>query len=276
MLVAPDHRRPLFLITGLLAGLGWLAAGWGIADPSIYRPTTPARLIPGAVGQDLFTVWACTGLVLCLGAIRRGAEWPWLFWVGLTGYLLYAYGLYSFEGTYNPLFLVYVALLGLSLWGLILFFGRARLAVIQPAPGRPPPRRLVATLFLLLVVLFLVLWLATLLPAMAERARPEGNTIFVFDLSFFLPLLLLEAVLLLRRRPLGDQLAVPILVKLTTLGSSVLLGALLVPVFGGDPVPGEVATYAVMGLLPASLVVPYLRRIRVTDPGEGPAGQRHG
>lgn len=266
MLVTPADRRPLFLITGMLVGLGWLAAGWGIADPSLYRPTTPERMIPGAVGQDAFTLLACTGLVLCLVGICRGAEWLWLCWAGLVGYILYAYGLYSFEGVYNSLFLVYVALLGLSLWALILFFRCARLGAVRTDTEHPPPRRTVAALFLLLVLLFLALWLSILLPAMVARVPPEAGTIFVFDLAFFLPLLLTEAVLLLRRRPLGDQLAVPILVKLTTLGSSVLLGTLLAPAFGSPLAPGEVATYVILGLLPASLVVPFLGRVRIDDP----------
>jgi hypothetical protein len=83
------------------------------------------------------------------------------------------------------------------------------------------------------VVLFVGLWLSILIPAMASHTPPEGSTIFVLDLAFFLPLSALEAVLLLGRSTLGDALAVPVLVKLATLGTSVLLGTLLVPLFGG-------------------------------------------
>lgn len=264
MLTPAARRLPLALSLGA-ALVALTAAVAGLADLSLYRPTTPERLLPGAASQDLLTVVVSVGIAVCAWRVRgAGGERLWLVWVGLVGYLVYAYALYAFERVYNPLFLAYVAVLGLSLYALIAFFSRAELERVRPRDGRgPPPRRAVAALLLILLVLFLTLWMGILLPAMARREPPEGSAIFVLDLSFFLPLLGLEAVLLLRRRPLGDALAVPILVKVGTLGTSVLVGTLLTPLFGRELVWGEALTYAVMGLLPLALLVPFYRRLAV-------------
>ncbi|NJL81092.1 MAG: hypothetical protein HC917_24055, partial [Richelia sp. SM2_1_7] len=52
------------------------------------------------------------------------------------------------------------------------------------------------------------------------------------DLAFVLPLLVIGAVLLFRKKPFGDLLAPVILIKAGTLGFSVFLGELLKPYFG--------------------------------------------
>jgi hypothetical protein len=83
-----------------------------------------------------------------------------------------------------------------------------------------------------MVVMFAGLWLSILLPSMASRVPPDGNAIFVQDLAFVLPLLAVTARLLWLGRPMGDLLAVPVLVKMATLGLSVLLGTLISPLYG--------------------------------------------
>jgi len=182
-------------------------------------------------------------------------------------YLIYAYALYAFEQVYKPLFLAYVAVLGLSVYALATFFAVADLRAVSASRDPSPPRRSTAALLLLLVALFTGLWLSILLPAMATRTPPEGSTIFVLDLALVLPLLVLEARLLLRASPIGDVLAVPILTKAVTLGVSVLLGTLLAPAFGRTLDAVEVATYALLGLGPLGFLVVYVRRITVTTEG---------
>ncbi len=263
-MVSLSDRRVLFLLSGLAAMVALCVAGYGLLNLDVYQPMTPDSLMPGTVSQDLISVIAAVGLLLCIALVRRGQEWAWLIWVGLLGYVLYAYALYCFERVYNPLFLGYVATFGLCVYALIGFFRSADLAKIELVAGRKaPPRRAAAVLFLALVALFLFLWLSILIPAMRDRLAPDGSSIFVLDLSFFLPLLVIEAVLLFKRRPLGDALAIPILIKVGTLGLSVLLGALVAPWFGQDIDVASVGIYALLGVGPIALVCPFWRTLRV-------------
>jgi hypothetical protein len=262
-MVRVSNRRVLFTLSGLVAVLVLGVAGYSLVDLDVYRSSTPDSLMPGAASQDLVSLLAAIGLLLCIILLRRGLEKAWLIWVGLLGYLFYAYALYCFEGVYNQLYLFYIAILGLVIYALIIFFMYADLGTIHPQPGKKPPRRATAVLLLLLVVMFVFLWLTILLPAMRDRAAPDGGTIFVLDLAFFLPLLVIEATLLFRSEPLGDALAVPVLVKIGTLGLSVLIGSLLAPAFGQEIDLASVGIYALLGLGPLLFALPFLSSLRV-------------
>lgn len=253
-------RRVLPLALATLAGLLVLGLALaGLTYPDLYRPVTPDRLLPGTMSQDAISLAAALGLLALARPLARGASARlWLVWLGLLGYLAYAYGLYAFETLVNPLFLGYVAAFGLSLWAVFTFFARADLARVA---ARDAPRRLTAGLFLLLALLFAGLWLSILVPAMIARVPPDAATIFVFDFALVLPALTVAAILMWRGARWGDILALPLLIKAATLGLSVLLGTLIAPAWGLPLAPGEVATYAALTLLPAALVPPWWRAL---------------
>ena len=148
-MVRASNRKIPFILSGLAAFLTLGVAGYSLLNLSVYRPSTPDTLIPGAASQDLVSFLAALGLLLCIGFIRRGRQIAWLIWVGLLGYLFYAYALYSFEGVYNQLYLFYIAIVGLVLYALIIFFMSADLNFIRPRPGKKPPRKPAAVLFIL-------------------------------------------------------------------------------------------------------------------------------
>lgn len=250
--------RYLSLATAALAAL---VAGYSLADPGIYRPLTPEPLMPGSLSQDIGTL-ICAGLVAFTVADKaRNAAW-WLIWAGAMAYLAYGYALYSFEALYNPLYLGYIAIFALSIWTLGLFATRSGIRVTASWPA--PPRRATAILLILLTALFLMLWLSIMLPAMARREVPLASTIFVLDFSIVLPALAICALSLWQGRQLGDLLAVPLLMKSASIGLSVLGGTLLGPFYGLPIALEEVATYAVLGLLPPIFMALFLRRIRVS------------
>lgn len=251
------------MLSGLAALLALAAASYSLMNLGVYEPSTPQKLLPGAASQDVISIVASLGLLLSVALIRRGKEILWLVWVGLLGYLFYAYALYSFDRIYNLLFLCYIAIVGLCAYSLIGFFARADLGRVGTVGDREPPRTAAASLFLMLASLFLVLWLSILVPAMRDRIAPNGSSIFVLDLAFFLPLLVTEAVLLFRKRPLGDALVIPILVKVATLGLSVLIGVLIAPLFGQELDVASVGIYALLGLGPLAFSIPFLKRMKV-------------
>jgi hypothetical protein len=264
---ATDRITP-FVLSALAAIITLGVAGYSLLNLSVYRPSTPEGLIPGAASQDLISFLSALGLLLCIFLIRRGREIAWLIWVGLLGYLFYAYALYCFEGVYNQLYLFYIAIVGLVVYALISFFMAADLSTVHPRSNKKPPRRAAAILFLLLVVMFAALWLSIIIPAMGDRIPPEASTIFVLDLAFFLPLLTVEASLLFRSKPLGDALAIPILVKVGTLGLSVLLGTLFAPWFGQAIDWASVGIYALLGLGPLLFALPFLSSTTVERNGQ--------
>lgn len=246
--------RPILPLTlSRLAALLMLGlAIAGIAQPDLYQPMTPEHLMPGTMSQDAISIVAAIAvLVLTRELAHNTSPRLWLIWLGLQGYCAYAYGLYVFETVINPLYLGYIATLGLALWSIITFFACADLTRVRPGTA---PRRITAALFALLAVMFLALWLSILLPALQSRSAPDGSTIFAFDLSFVLPALAITAWFLWRHAPWGDILALPLLIKATSLGLSVLIGTLIAPLWGLPLSSGELVIYAVLTLFPAALV----------------------
>jgi hypothetical protein len=105
-------------LTGPIAVLVAIAAGVGFFSYDIYRdaPLNAAQ----AVGQDLITlVVALPALVISAMLALRGSRRAHLVWLGVLLYLVYTYLIYALAIQFNALFLVYVALLGCSLYALI-------------------------------------------------------------------------------------------------------------------------------------------------------------
>lgn len=254
---------PLLLrLSDAAAVLALAAVGAALLLPDPYA-AVPDHLRPGAWSQDTVSAPAAVALLAVNARLRRGWAKGWLIWAGLVGYLIYAYGLFAFDRVMNPAWLLYVAVLATGAFAAFLFLRAVDPGALRPA-ARPPPRRIVAGLFVLLVVLFGGLWLAMLVPAMVARTPLPGQTIFVLDLAFALPLTGLTAWLLWRGHPVGDLLAIPMLMKVAVLGVSVFLGTLYTRAFFGGPfLAFDLALYALMGFGPALLIRPVWRGLEV-------------
>lgn len=197
----------------------------GLFLPSLYRD--PAILLPQNLGTDLVTLCVVVPLLaLATLAMRRGSVRARLLWLGALGYLTYAYGMYALGVRWNQLFLVYVALFGLSLYALIIgLVGTNAQQVHAGLSGRAPVRT-VASYLVLIALMVAVMWLAEEVSALLAGTRPPSvvqfetptNIVHVFDLSIVLPAMVLAAVMLLRDRPWGYVLAGMLLVKAATIG----------------------------------------------------------
>ncbi|MCC5987871.1 MAG: hypothetical protein JJT95_09330 [Pararhodobacter sp.] len=261
-MIAPAAAPTLHRLSDAAAILTLAAVAAALILPEAYS-AVPDQLRPGAWSQDTISAPAALALLAVNARLRQGWEKGWLIWAGLVGYLIYAYGLFSFDRVMNPAYPLYLAILAASVVAAVLFVRAVDPAALTTAK-RPPPRRAVAGLFGLLVVMFAALWLAQLLPAMAARQPLPGQTIFVLDLAFALPLTGLTAVLLWRASPVGDLLAIPMLMKVAVLGVSVFLGTFYTWAFFDGPfMPFDLALYALMGFGPAALLWPVWRGLKV-------------
>lgn len=261
-MIAPASAPMLHRLSDAAAIMTLAAVVAALAMPEAYR-AVPDHLRPGAWSQDTVSAPAALALIAVNARIRAGWEKGWLIWAGLVSYLLYAYGLYSFDGVMNPAYPLYLAILSVTVLAAALFLRAVDLSALRAGPI-PPPRRAVAGLFALLVVLFALLWAVQLVPAMAAREPLPGQTIFVLDLALALPLTGLAAWLLWRGAPAGDMLAIVMLMKVAVLGISVFLGTLYGWAFFDGPFMAfDLALYALMGFGPAALIWPVWRGLVV-------------
>ena len=197
----------------------------GLLAPHLYRD--PAALLPQNLGTDVVTL--CIGIPLlgiAAGAMHGGSMRARLVWLGALGYLVYAYGMYALGVRWNPLFLAYLSLFGLSFYALVVgLTGTDAEAVRERAQGGAPVRS-VAAYLIMIAALVSAVWLAEEVGALLRETVPASvvhfetptNIVHVFDLGLVLPAMVIAAVLLLRDRPWGYVLAGILLVKASTIG----------------------------------------------------------
>ena len=201
-------------IAGLcVAALVSVAAFTGIHDPASYAHETASWRVQG-IGQDWVDLYvAVPWLIAASVAAFRGSYRGSLLLGGAFAYTAYSYAIYAFDVHFNQLFLVYCAILGLSVYGLVALsftFGDAR-----PWFGERAPRRVAAGFLIASSVVFALLWLAEDLPAVIRDEPPASlveaglptNGVHVLDLALVLPALFIAGILLWRRRGAGYVLS---------------------------------------------------------------------
>lgn len=185
-----------------LAVLGFAGSVIGIVfEEAVYGQETP-NWAWQAVGQDLANLIAFPVLVLLALAALGGSLRAYLAWAGLVAYSVYTYAIYAFAVQFGPLFLLWVAVLGLSVYTLI-----GGLASLEPARVRAsfrsqPPVRSAAGLLLAIGVVFGLLWLSEIIPAALAGTTPPAltdtglatNPVHVLDLAVLLPAAILSGV----------------------------------------------------------------------------------
>lgn len=178
----------------------------------------------------------------------------------LLSFTAYNYAIYAFSIHFGPLFLVWVAVLGLSIFALIGGLATADLPTIkQRFAGRAMPGR--AWFLIVVAALFVLLWLAQIVPDLLA-GRPSRsasdwnvptNPVHVLDLAFFLPAVITSGVLLLRRHPFGYATAAAQLVWLALTCLPILITPIVASARGH--VHNWAVTLPIGALLLATLVV---------------------
>jgi len=146
------------------------------------------------------------GLMFVL-AIRK-SHWAKLFILGIMAYLAYMFGFNALSLYFNELFLVYVAIFGLSIFGIILGYGD-----VQQSGNyleNPIMMRLSGIYLMLFSVVPFIAWLIEIfstdkgsVPESISGMNLPVNVVHVFDMAFALPVIIIGAVLLFRGKMSG-------------------------------------------------------------------------
>ncbi len=246
-----------------------IAAGAGLFSSGLYRDD--ASLTAQALGQDLITlVVALPALVICAVLAARGSQRARLVWLGLLVYVAYTYASYAFGIQWNPMFLVYVALLGCSTYALIaglLAVDRSRL---QASFTDRTPAKAVSIFLMVIAAVFYLMWLSEAGPASLTGITPESiqqdgtptNVIHVLDMGLLLPALVIAAVSLWRKQPMGYALASAFLVNLAFLALAIL-SMTVFQARAGEPAPMPmVIVFVALFALSVGMLVWHLKNLR--------------
>ena len=125
----------------------------------------------------------------------------------------------AFAVRFNSIFLVYVALLGCSLYALIGGLVTLDMAGIKGCFTGKTPVKAVSIYLAVLAVLFYLLWLSEIVPALGAGKIPQSiqdngtptNAVHVLDMAWILPAFGITAISLWPKQALGYTLAGAIL-----------------------------------------------------------------
>lgn len=256
--------RAYILASVATLGLTVVATGVGLFVPDFYRDAPV--ILPQIYGQDVLTlVVAVPALALSSYFAAQGSLRGYIIWLGVTGYLLYTYASYAFMTAFNELYLIYVALLWLTLFTFVGGIARLDARALKNAIGEPSVQSYVG-LQLLLVILIPFLWLSEILPATVAGTPPPSiaeaglptSVIYSLDLGVIVPAFALSAYWLWKRRAWGYAFTAVLLVKIATLGGAVLAMVLFM-IRNGQPVPlPQIVIFGALTLVSSLLMIRFL------------------
>jgi hypothetical protein len=191
-----------------------IAAGGGVFINGLYRDNPD--FVAQARGQDFISLAVVLpALIITAFLAHRGSPRARLLWLGGLVYLVYTYIVAAFDVKFNLLFLVYVALLGCSLYALIGSLVTTDMVGIKAGFTKETPVKAVSIYLAILVVLFYFMWLGEIVPALMAGKIPQSiqdngtptNAVHVLDMAWILPAFGITAINLWRKQALGYTLA---------------------------------------------------------------------
>jgi hypothetical protein len=260
---APFYRTSIWLWLSIGAALLAVAGSViALSLPGIYAGLTPAFL-PQALAQDIANLAVVSPAWLILAALAlRGSLRAYLLWLGVLTFTIYNYVIYTFSVPFGPLFLLWVAVLGLSLYALIGGVTAVDHKAVESSFTSRRAITVIAWFLIVTAVLFGLLWLSEDVPALLSGSRPPSviamalptNPVHILDLGFFLPAVIATGVMLLRKKPLAYTVAPAFIVFLVLTGIPILLTPVVQAARGetaswGVVVPIGALTVALLGLL---------------------------
>ncbi|MBK9746904.1 MAG: hypothetical protein IPO91_08985 [Chloroflexi bacterium] len=254
---------PFVTLSGLAAILTIVAALIGLFTPDFY-PIESESFLLAAKAQDIIALLAAVIMVWAIVQTWNGSTRAVAVWAGCLGYLTYSYLLYSMDQVFTSLYIVYIAILGLCLYSLIGVLGRLNGDKFRLHVDQHMPRRLIA-LVLAIPAILIPPWIAFATDPVLRSAPNAIVTVNVIDLSFVIPACLATAYLVWKRQTWGFIFAGVLLVKLFTMGLSLVIATFWAYFTLGTAIdPLQTPIYIAMMLAGGFAAVRYLQHIHDT------------
>jgi hypothetical protein len=257
-----NKLKPAYILSILIAVLATIASIGGLLLDGLYRDNAFVKTT--WLGNDGITLFlAIPILVAALVFSSRGSLKAQLVWMGLLDYMLYNFAFYLFGAAFNWFFLIYVALVGLSIFALIFGLVNFDAGRISQQFREGTPVKWIGGYFLFvafgLTLIYFILSIAFIatgeVPDIVTRSGHITNVVFALDLTLLIPWLVLGAVWLMKRKPWGYVIAGIVNVKAPLYTFILCVNTALVArngLGGGDELPLWIAL-TVLGLVACAL-----------------------
>jgi hypothetical protein len=253
------RNKVLWLLTAVLS---LAVALVGVINPNIYSKVVSDDVIPGVFGQDLMTIATSVILMLLVFLTKEGDSKKQIVVLGILGYLFYAYGIYVIEQVYNLLYYLYLAIFALSFWSMVYGVAKIRPDILQKAQVSGKVQHISAWFSLLVAVVFNILWIVQLLPLVQTGDKIENlYSVYILDLCFIMPALVIIGIMTLRKAGLGLMLIPAMFILGFTLIFSLAVSESVKPVYDLTISVGDLAPSLVLSILFLILAALHLRKL---------------
>lgn len=223
----------LIIIFAVIASVG------GLFFPELYRDNELVKKTWFI--NDLLTLVVMTPLLIAsLILTMRNSRPAQLVWVAMLAYMLYNYAFYLFGAAFNVFFLIYVALVSLSLLALIFGLVNVDVYAISQTFSTKTPVRWISGFMMFIAAFLGFKWIADSLnfvftgklpQAIIDFAHPT-NIVFALDLSLIVPWMVLGSTWLWQRRPWGYVVGAIMTIKAATYGLVLITSTIYVALSG--------------------------------------------
>jgi hypothetical protein len=257
--------KPLIVLSYLVAAIAALASGAGLfwpGGPGPFEFTTLHGEVVEIYGRGLYALDTAfkapilrgadaillfvgvPALLVAIQRYRRGTRVGKLLLAGILACFLYNAISVAMGIAYNPIFLLYIAYVGTSLYAFILAFSAIDVEVLPK-----PTRHRGTAIFIFIAGLSTSVWLIEIIAGLLGGHMPTNldhyttDVTAVIDVGVILPTCWLAGVLLLRRKRWGYPVASTMLILLVLIGLIVASQTVMQILDGIVLRPGEIAAY---------------------------------
>lgn len=213
--MTPVHR-----LSGIIALLLIVANAGGILINGLYRDESSIIRLSWLINDSVTLALALPLLIGSLAASMRGSQRGTLVLLGVLEYTVYNYAFYIFGAAFNWFFLIYAALLALSIIGTVSIIRTIDIGAIGQSLSPNTPVRWVAGYMTFwgigLSALWIMLWIVymtTGVPPIAHLGAEGQKLTAALDLSLVIVPVFLGAYWLWKRNTWGLVLAVMLNIK---------------------------------------------------------------
>lgn len=173
----------------------------------IYKMHTIEQVYQ-AIPHDIVNLFlALPALLISFAFARKGILKARLFFMAVTLYFLFTYGVYSFYTMYNRLYICYVAIMGLCFYTFFITFKETDAIKVKELYKDNYPNKVVGS-FLIIAAFFMTMtWLKGIMPTVffnkipsEELAQSTTMVTQAIDLAFYLPLSFIMGIRLWRNK----------------------------------------------------------------------------
>lgn len=273
-------NKPAFLIPAAILCIlfGIASCAGAFFTPGTYPQATPyylAQIVP----QDYLNLFFVLPLfIVSAFLMRKGSRAAFLFWLGTLLFISYISFTYCFTIHANHLFLVYIAMLGLSLhliMAVLVSLGSEDMPWFDRVKTKP------VILFLFITgVFFIAYWLITAVSVSITGALNESEVrcgfmtspFHIFDLAIYFPIFIISARLLIRKNRYGYVLSAAMIVFTLVMSASLFIELILIYLLGEGLEIDSLAMFGILSIVSSIIALRYFKGIRDAQEMDSAAG----